>query len=339
NILLGVLNDILDFSKIESGNLQLEKAPFSIDDMLTTLTDILQAQAASKNLTFMFERDPDVPQALMGDALRLSQVLLNLCGNALKFTEKGRVTLRISRIYEELAPFLEKTPAARLHFAVVDTGVGMSREQISRLFKPFAQADVSTTRKYGGTGLGLVISKLLVELMGGRLEVASALGQGSCFSFAVSFALAVAGAMEPKLGVQEVEAAGLAGRRVLLVEDNEINREIATALLEELGVSALVAVNGQEALTLLEAEDVDGVLMDIQMPVMDGLTATKILRREGRPSVRVLPVIAMTAHAMQADRDKSMAAGMDDHITKPIDIAELKSKLVRWIGGSATVGR
>ncbi|MDR0239813.1 MAG: hypothetical protein LBI88_06235, partial [Deltaproteobacteria bacterium] len=167
NILLGVLNDILDFSKIESGNLQLEKAPFSIDDILTTLTDILQSQAASKNLTFMFERDPDVPQALMGDVLRLSQVLLNLCGNALKFTEKGGVTLRISRVYEEPAPFLEKDPAARLHFAVVDTGVGMSREQLSRLFKPFAQADVSTTRKYGGTGLGLVISKLLVELMGG----------------------------------------------------------------------------------------------------------------------------------------------------------------------------
>ncbi|MCL2123425.1 MAG: ATP-binding protein, partial [Desulfovibrionaceae bacterium] len=334
-ILLGVLNDILDFSKIESGKLQLEKAPFSIDDMLTTLTDLLQTQAEEKNLTFVLERAPDVPKALLGDALRLSQVLLNLCGNALKFTDTGKVTLRISRTHEESALFSENTPEARLHFAVADTGVGMSPEQLSGLFKPFAQADVSTTRKYGGTGLGLTISKLLVELMGGKLEVVSAPGQGSSFSFAVSFALPAAGAMEPGPGNQEAEAVGLAGRRVLLVEDNEINREIATALLEELGVISLAAVNGQEALTLLETEDVDGVLMDIQMPVMDGLTATKILRRTGRPAVRALPVIAMTAHAMQADRDKSMAAGMNDHITKPINIAELKSKLARWIGGKS----
>ena len=338
-ILLGVLNDILDFSKIESGQLQLEKTPFPIDDMLATLTDLFQTQAESKDLTFVLERDPDVPRVLLGDSLRLSQVLLNLCGNALKFTEQGRVTLRILRMHEERAPFMENMPAARLHFAVADTGVGMSPEQLAGLFRPFAQADVSTTRKYGGTGLGLVISKLLVELMGGRLEVVSALGQGSCFSFAVSFALPAAGVVEPEPGVHEVETAGLTGRRVLLVEDNEINREIATALLDDLGVSVLVAVNGQEALTLLETEDVDGVLMDIQMPVMDGLTATKILRQEGRPSVRALPVIAMTAHAMQADRDKSTAAGMDDHITKPIDLAELKSKLARWIGGNTASGR
>jgi len=338
-ILLGVLNDILDFSKIESGKLQLENTPFSIDDMLTTLTDLLQTQAEAKNLTFVLEREPDVPRVLSGDALRLSQVLLNLCGNALKFTEKGGVTLRISRMPEEPQTGLENTPAVRLHFAVADTGVGMSSEQLSRLFRPFAQADVYTTRKYGGSGLGLVISKLLVELMGGRLEVVSAPGQGSCFSFAVAFTLSTAGVMEPAPEVQEVETAELAGRRVLLVEDNEINREIAIALLDALGVSVLVAVNGQEALTLLETEDVDGVLMDIQMPVMDGLTATKILRQEGRPLVRDLPVIAMTAHAMQADRDKSMAVGMDDHITKPIDIVELKNKLVRWCGGRAAPGR
>ena len=337
-ILLGVLNDILDFSKIESGKLLLESAPFSVDNMLTALTDLLQSQAEAKNLTFVLERDPDVPRALLGDDLRLSQVLLNLCGNALKFTEKGRVTLRISHVQEEPADSPENTPAARLHFAIADTGVGMSPEQLSGLFKPFAQADVSTTRKYGGTGLGLAISKLLVELMDGRLEVVSTPGQGSCFSFTITFALPPAEFMEPEPKAQEMEEDGLRGRRVLLVEDNEINREIATALLEELGVNALVAVNGQQALTMLETEDVDGVLMDIQMPVMDGLTATQILRKEGRPLVRALPVIAMTAHAMQADRDKSIAAGMDDHITKPIDIAVLKSKLVHWIGGNAASG-
>ena len=340
-ILLGVLNDILDFSKIESGSLQLEKAPFSLDEMLTTLEDLFQAQAGNKNLHFTIERDPAVPRALMGDALRLSQVLLNLCSNAIKFTEKGGVCLHISpvRAGEEPATPAAEASVAKLHFSVADTGVGMDGEQLARLFKPFAQADVSTTRKYGGTGLGLVISKLLVEMMGGALEVASSPGQGSRFSFTLEFALPAPEELEEYPHRRDVETAGLAGRRVLLVEDNEINREIAVALLEELGVRVLVAVNGQEALSVLEKEDVDGVLMDIQMPVMDGLTAVKILRREGRPGVRNLPVIAMTAHAMQEDRDKSLSAGMDGHITKPIDIAELTRTLARWIGGGKADSR
>ena len=333
-ILLGVLNDILDFSKIESGKMQLEKSPFALDEMLTTLTDLFQPQAEDKNLSFTIECGPDVPHGLLGDSLRLSQVLLNLCGNAIKFTEKGGICLRISLAREQAPPVAESRTG--LHFSVADTGVGMDSEQLARLFKPFVQADVSTTRKYGGTGLGLAISRLLVEMMGGTLEVESSPGQGSRFSFTLDFALPAPGELEAYPCQQEMETAGLLGRRVLLVEDNEINREIAVALLEELGVRALVAVNGREALAVLEKEDVDGVLMDIQMPVMDGLTAVKILRREGRPAVRTLPVIAMTAHAMQEDRDKSLSAGMDDHITKPIDIAELACALVRWIGGGGS---
>ncbi len=328
-ILLGVINDILDFSKIESGNLHLEQAPFAFDEMLTTLRDLFQSQADAKELEFALERDPAIPNNLTGDSLRLSQVLLNLCGNAFKFTEHGRVTLSLTRTQTT-------TDGVRVRFAIGDTGVGMSREQLAGLFRPFAQADVSTTRKYGGTGLGLAISKLLVEMMGGELTVRSELGKGSLFSFEIPLALSAPEARIEEPEQHEMEISGLAGRRVLLVEDNEINREIAVALLDDLGLRALTAANGEEALALLEKEDVDGILMDIQMPIMDGLTATRILRREGRPEVRDVPILAMTAHAMQEDRDKSLAAGMNDHLTKPIDVRELTTKLVRLLGTTTT---
>ena len=324
-ILLGVINDILDFSKIESGNMRLERTPFSLDEMLTTLRALFQSEADAKYLDFVLERDPEIPSMLVGDSLRISQVLLNLCGNAFKFTEKGGVTLSISRQAD--------TPeGARLRFAVGDTGVGMSRMQISGLFRPFAQADVSTTRKYGGTGLGLIISKLLVEEMGGRLEVESTPGRGSLFSFELLLPVPAPSALRERSDSRDAELPDITGRRVLLVEDNEINREIAVALLAELGVQTIAAVNGEDALDLLADETVDGILMDIQMPVMDGLTATRLLRIKGRPEVRDLPIIAMTAHAMQEDRDKSLAAGMDDHITKPIDIRELRAKLAFHLG-------
>ncbi len=323
-ILLGVINDILDFSKIESGQMRLEPTPFVLDDLLTTLRDLFQPQAEAKGLEFVLERDPAVPAMLTGDSLRLSQVLLNLCGNAFKFTEKGRVILSI-------APAADNSEAFPVHFAVTDTGVGMTAGQLAGLFRPFVQADVSTTRKYGGTGLGLVISKLLVEMMGGTLEVESTPGAGSRFSFTLPLSRTTEAGMQTG-PADEVDTSVLIGRRVLLAEDNEINREIAMALLDGLGVQALTAVNGREALDILEKEDVDGILMDIQMPEMDGLTATRLLRAHGRPGVRNLPVIAMTAHAMQEDRDKSLAAGMDDHVTKPIDLQDLTRKLVRLLG-------
>ncbi|WP_051258069.1 ATP-binding protein [Desulfovibrio cuneatus] len=323
-ILLGVINDILDFSKIEGGKLTLDAAPFSFHAMTHTVQDLFQSQAEHKGLRLLIEADAQVPDMLKGDSLRLSQVMLNLCGNAIKFTEKGTVALRI---HQEK----ETEHNVRLRFEVSDTGVGMTQEQLSRLFQPFAQADVSTTRKYGGTGLGLVISKLLVELMGGSIQVESAPGRGSTFYFTLTLAKASQEEIaHEKLPAQLQDNSSLAGLRILLAEDNEINQEIAVALLEDLGITVLVAGNGLEAVTILGTQDVNCVLMDIQMPVMDGLTAAKLIRGQGREAMRTVPIIAMTAHAMQEDRDKSIAAGMNDHITKPIDIDELQAKLVQW---------
>ena len=324
-ILLGVINDILDFSKIEGGKLTLDLAPFSFHSMTRTVQDLFQSQAEQKGLRFVIEEGTRVPDMLKGDSLRLSQVLLNLCGNAIKFTEKGEVALSIT-LEQETAE------AVRLRFSVADTGVGMTAEQLSRLFQPFAQADVSTTRKYGGTGLGLVISKLLVEIMGGAIEVESTPGKGSTFFFTISLAKARSEDLETEAAPEQSQSnQSLAGLRILLTEDNEINQEIAKALLENLGITVTVAANGQEAVDILSTQDMDGVLMDIQMPVMDGLTAARMIRQQGREAVRNLPIIAMTAHAMQEDRDKSMVAGMNDHITKPIDIAELHAKLLQWV--------
>ncbi|MDR2489135.1 MAG: response regulator [Desulfovibrio sp.] len=327
-ILLGVINDILDFSKIESGKLQLEKVCFSFSGMLSTIVDLFQGQAQTKNLRFVLEKDKDIPTFVIGDELRLSQVLLNLCGNALKFTEQGEVTLRV-----EIVSVKEKT--FWLRFSVIDSGVGMTEKQLTGIFQAFAQADSSTTRKYGGSGLGLAIGKLLVEMMGGGIRVQSFPGKGSTFQFVIPLGKAdEADIRKAENTVQKEEGKtrrDLKGLRILLVEDNEINQEIAVALLEDLGIIVQVAGNGEEAIHLLGEHDVDGIFMDIQMPVMDGLTAARCIREKGRVGIRNVPIIAMTAHAMQEDREKSLLAGMNDHITKPIDVDELRRKLETWI--------
>ena len=327
-ILLGVINDILDFSKMESGKFHLERTRFSFPGMLSTVVDLFQGQAETKALRFVLDREEGIPPFVIGDELRLSQVLLNLCSNAIKFTDQGEVVLRIG-----VAEQNEGT--VWLRFSVSDSGVGMTEEQLAGLFQPFTQADTSTTRKYGGTGLGLVISKLLVEMMGGEIGVKSAPDAGSTFQFTIPLEKAdapeAAGEAAQSPEATEGGSRDLRGLRVLLVEDNEINQEIAVALMESLGLSVLVAGNGAEALSLLADHDVDGVLMDIQMPVMDGLTAARRIRETGREGVRNLPIIAMTAHAMQEDRGKSLDAGMNDHITKPIDVRELRARLDRWV--------
>ncbi len=320
NILLGVINDILDFSKIENGKLLLENQPFSFRAMLQTVEDLFRSQAEQKGLRFIVEQSPGIPNALRGDSLRLSQVLLNLCGNAVKFTEQGEVRLRVTLEGED-------NDRPRLRFAVHDSGIGMDAEQIDGLFQPFTQADISTTRKYGGTGLGLMISKLLVQMMGGDISVESAPGRGSVFRFSVTLGKADESELETAPDAQAPAESLPPGTRVLLAEDNEINQEIAVALLENMGATVLVASNGQEALDILSKAPVNIVLMDIQMPIMDGLTAVKTLRASPDERIRSLPVIAMTAHAMLEDREKSRLAGMDDHITKPIDFDELREKL------------
>ncbi len=467
--LLGIINDILDFSKIEAGKMELETIPFRLDEVLDNLANIVSIKAEEKGLEVLFNLQPDVPNDLMGDPLRLGQVLINLCNNAIKFTEKGEVVIGV-----ELERQDEKTVTLRC--AVKDTGIGLTQEQMGRLFQSFSQADGSHTRKYGGTGLGLTICKRLVEMMDGEIWVESEPGQGSTFIFTVTlgraeitepkhfvpavdlrgmrslvvddnptarailgnaletftFKVTAVGSGQEALeelraasqrgepyelvlmdwkmpGMDGIEAArriksapnlstipqilmvtaygreeimhqaeevGLAaflvkpvnqsvlldtimgvfghaserktrrttkagqepegmdairGARVLLAEDNEINQQIAIELLEKAGMVVDVANNGVEAVAAVNRREYDLVLMDIQMPEMDGLTATREIRGLDNPWSAELPIVAMTAHAMSGDREKSIDAGMNDHITKPIDPDQLLRTLVAWI--------
>ncbi len=467
NSLLGIMNDILDFSKMEARKLQLECIPFSLDEVLRDLQAVVGEKADQKRLPLIFTVQPDVPRNLMGDPLRLRQVLLNLMSNAIKFTERGQIALTIQVI--PLDGGMESQTSGSsvpLRFSVSDTGIGLTAAQAAQLFQPFNQADSSMTRRYGGTGLGLAICKQLAELMGGQMSVESELGTGSTFHFAASFGIpqhrlalrthpsgrqgrwalvvddsenardgllsmlsanginarsvasgeealtalvAASEAGEPfdlvlmdwrlpgmngieaarlihanrsisqvpkilmisafereevmsDLGELEIEGflikpitelqlvnsvesilsgrplnsrtssmppQQLTGRSVLLVEDNEINSDLAVELLTDLGIAVTVARNGQEGIELVQARPFDAVLMDIQMPVMDGLTATRLIRADER--FRDLAIIAMTAHAMSGDRARSLAAGMNDHLTKPIDPERLAEMLARWI--------
>ncbi|MCL1050258.1 PAS domain S-box protein [Shewanella abyssi] len=455
--LLGIINDILDFSKIEAGKLDIEAVPFQLDTMLEDLSDMFAAKAADKQLELLFAVAPNIPQHLEGDPLRLSQVLINLMNNAIKFTEQGEVLLSISQLEQAEENIV-------LKFSVRDNGIGLTEEQRSKLFKSFSQADTSTTRKYGGTGLGLAICKQLVELMGGEIGVESQFGNGSTFFFTVKFKIAdnkrlkvgeelegmrilvaddnatardilrttlesmgfevdtvksgaqavtrckttqyplalidwlmpemngleasaaiiensdtppkilivsahantdlteqinnmdVAGYITKpisasrlldgimsslgKSGTMPVRRKGvdisqalltqLKGKRVLLVEDNEMNQEVATEFLEQVGIVLSIAENGQVALEKLARQPFDLVLMDCQMPVMDGYQATQALRKI--PEFAALPVIAMTANAMAGDKDICLRVGMNDHIAKPIEISLLYSTLLTYLG-------
>jgi PAS domain S-box-containing protein len=464
--LLGIINDILDFSKIEAGKMELESVDFTLDEVLENVSTMMGVKIHEKELEFLLDTSREVPLALVGDPLRVGQVLINLCNNAVKFTEKGEIVVS-TRVKER------DEHSVTLQFCVRDTGIGLSEEQMGRLFQAFSQADMSTTRKYGGTGLGLTICRRLVEMMGGTLWVESEPGKGSEFFFTATFGLArkvVRKRMEPSLdlrgmrvlvvednassreilqtllesmtfevsavasaeeGIAELEkeakthpyklvvmdwkmpgmdgiracevvkrhagipakpkmiivtaygreevmqrsaragvdgfllkpvsqsmlfdaimvafdkevpdreratawGAGaeedvgkLRGARVLLAEDNEINQQVAQEMLERAGVTVGIANNGQEALQRVKTETYDAVLMDIQMPVMGGFESTREIRKDGR--YKDLPIIAMTAHAMAGDREKSLAAGMNDHVTKPIEPDELLSALLRWV--------
>jgi PAS domain S-box-containing protein len=470
--LLGIVNDILDFSKVEAGKLDIESVDFQLGDVLDNLANVLSMRAEEKGLELLYVEPPDLPQALVGDPLRLSQVLLNLGNNAVKFTDRGEVAL-------EVQAQAHGPGWVDLRFEVRDTGMGIVPAQLERLFQPFEQADASTSRRHGGTGLGLAISRQLVRLMGGELGVESEPGKGSRFFFTLRFmlrakqqpaaaplgheglkgsralvvddnasarellvemvgllglkadsaaeggqALQMVAAADAegrpydlvlldwrmpgmdgvdcakriyeltraprrpptvmmltafsreevmrRLGEQRVQVAALLtkpvtpsslfdaccqalgvasaaalqvrrregalaepesrlkGARLLLVEDNEVNRELALELLTDEGISVAVALDGREALEMLERERFDAVLMDCQMPVMDGFAATRALRK--RPELAHLPVIAMTANAMVSDRQKAFDAGMNDHIAKPINVAQMFSTLARWLG-------
>ena len=324
NNLLGILNDILDFSKIEADKLELESIPFLLSDVLKNVNTILAIRAEERGIALTMQVDPELPHAFAGDPLRLGQVLINLAGNAIKFTEKGSVSICVE---------LESQNASSVHvrFSIQDTGIGMTGEQLAGLFQPFSQADGTITRKYGGTGLGLAISKRLLEMMRGELQVTSRFGEGSLFTFVLPLYKAQIEENSQPQTLVECSGPSVDGLRVLLVEDNEINQEIALDMLGSVGVKVDVAANGQEALDAVAAAKYDLIFMDIQMPVMDGLEATRRIRALGH-TPQSLPIVAMTAHAMRGDKEISLLAGMNDHITKPLEPKLLYSMLHIWAG-------
>jgi signal transduction histidine kinase/FixJ family two-component response regulator len=334
-VLLAVIDDILDLSKIEAGKLDLDSAPLDVRQVVAEVAQLFAERAEEKGVALTSNVETAVPTGLEGDPIRIRQVLLNLVGNALKFTQVGSVRMAV-----ELG---QQTPeGVILRFDVVDTGIGIDPNDRERLFQPFAQADSSTTRKYGGTGLGLSICQRLVQLMGGSMGVESELAHGSTFWFsiplrraAVSTSAPVAPVVPASTETQPRVSAGRPAQRLLLVEDSWMNQQVALGMLEQLGYEADLATDGREALEAIERGAYAAVLLDCQMPEMDGFQmAAELRRREAQSGRSPVPVIAMTASAMLADRERCLASGMNDHLAKPVRITELSAKLERWVAAS-----
>lgn len=356
--LMQLINDILDFTKVEAGRLELTHAPFDLDQVMDRQADLFSDQVSKKDLKLRFSVAPKVPRLLAGDAARLSQVLSNLIGNAIKFTETGEIVVRVEPDNADL----EENARVTLKFSVSDTGAGIAADVLPTLFDPFTQADDSLTRRHEGTGLGLAICRQLAELLGGRIWAESTPGNGSTFSFTAMLETRMeqpenAAPRRPQESAA-VPIPHLAGRRVLVVEDIELNRDVAVMLLEEIGLNVEIAENGKVAVNKVTSsgpEYYDAVLMDIQMPVMDGYEATRYIReweasecavrkaRRGiaarnqhpvsgirKPGSRI-PIIALTAHALKGEEEKCLAADMDDYLPKPIDEKNLHRVLLKWL--------
>jgi CheY-like chemotaxis protein len=327
---MSLIDDILDLSKIEARKLTLEHLDFDPRHVVEDAVQTLSTQAASKGLALVWRVAAETPSLLSGDANRLRQILLNLAGNAIKFTERGEVAL-------EVAVESQGSGRTTIRFSIADSGIGIRPDQAAGLFSPFFQADASNTRKHGGAGLGLSISRQLVELMGGKIDFRSQPGAGSTFWFTAVFdtptAPAVASTVQgARTAGQPPESARSSRRaaRVLVAEDNPTNQFVLLAQLEKLGYPARAVANGAEAVEAVLREEYDLVLMDCQMPGMDGFEATRQIRRSGRPRV---PIIAVTAHAMAGDRERCIREGMDDYLAKPVALDPLADVLATWLPG------
>jgi CheY-like chemotaxis protein/two-component sensor histidine kinase len=323
--LLRILNDVLDYSKMEAGRLELVNESFDLKDLLSAVTQLFSYQLLEKNLSLRVRVDDAVPTHLMGDALRLRQILINLVGNAFKFTERGAIEITVECPHRTDA-------SLTLKFSVIDSGIGMNEQQVSRLFHSFAQADSSITRRFGGTGLGLSICRQLVGLMGGAISVESVPGVGSSFSFTVNLSESQSrlGAEQPGEVPVPDELAPLRGLRVLLVEDNSVNVIVAQAFLGGLGMQVTIAVDGLQAVERALSAAFDVILMDLQLPGIDGLEAAQRIRSQ--LGAAAPPIIALSAADIKSDLGACLAAGMVDHVSKPIMRDQLIRVLLKWVG-------
>jgi len=331
--LITVINDILDFSKIEAGKLDLEELDFNLRETLESTLKILTVRSEEKGLELLCDVAPDVPKMVRGDSSRLRQIVTNLVGNAIKFTEKGQVSLKVQTDFTVREDHL-------LQFVVSDSGIGVSPEKQKLIFDPFSQADNSTTRKYGGTGLGLTITARLVAMMGGKIWLESQVGSGSQFYFTIRFKdlnreswITTTDSPKPSITIPRLVTTAGQKLQILVTEDNHVNRRLLTRLLEKRGHQVTTAGNGCEALEAIKKQNYDLVFMDVQMPEMDGMNATGKIREEEKISGGHLLIVALTAHAMKGDRELCLAAGMDDYMTKPIQQPDLDAILAKYAPG------
>jgi two-component system, sensor histidine kinase len=329
--LLGIINGILEISKIEAGKMELEQTAFDLKHVVQEVTETFAEMSSGKGLQLACTIPANLPKALVGDAGRLRQILTNLIGNAVKFTEKGEVRVSVQAIEVDDA-------SAFISFEISDTGIGIPPDKQHHVFDAFAQADGSTTRRYGGTGLGLSIAKQLCEMMGGTIDVASEPGRGSTFRFTARLERQQEAASQPVVSPlrSDPEPEGIVGTRVLLVEDNPVNLEVALALLESSGCEVETATNGLEALESHARGEYGMIFMDCQMPEMDGFEAAAEIRRRESGSGRRVPIVALTASAIEGDREQCLAAGMDDYLPKPFTAAQIRSTLALWLNPAQT---
>ena len=327
--LLTIINDILDFSKIASGKVTIEKMPFSLPEVIEGVVQTLQFSISRKKITFNYSLSPETPSFVIGDPVRLRQILLNLASNAVKFTENGSVEIVVTVQEQKINDYT-------LLFSVNDTGIGIPEEKLSAIFDSFTQASNDTTRKYGGTGLGLTIAKQLVEMQGGTIHVKSTVGMGSSFFFNITYRKSTQN-FEPQKKKNKFDDRRLVNKKILLVEDNEMNQLVASKVLNKWGCEVDIADNGKIAVQKLNTNDYEIILMDMQMPEMDGYEAARYIRGKMVSPKSDIPIIAMTAHAFAEEIEKCKEAGMNDYISKPFDQNDLYEKIAKLVGAYITL--